>query len=105
MDGETAGFRALPPVESSTLLIASHMIASYDADAKAELHALMLENPNTAAVVRFNMSGWDMRDFIDRKQAGPWHVSANRISELNKNLRAAVVIVARRDRPVSSDCD
>jgi hypothetical protein len=99
---ETAGFRALPPVESPTLLIASYTIASYDADAKAELHALMFENPDTAAVVRFNVSGWDMRHFIDLKQAGPSHVSAKRISELNRYLRRAVVIVARRD-PVSSD--
>jgi hypothetical protein len=99
---ETAGFRALPPVESPTFVVASYWIASYDADAKAELHALMLENPDTAAVVRFNVGGRDVMDFIDHKQPGPWHVSAERISELNRNLRGVVVIVARRDHPGSS---
>jgi hypothetical protein len=102
---EIAGFRALPPVEGSAFVTASYTIASYDVDAKAELHALMLENPDTAAVVRFNVFGRDVMDFIDHKHAGPWHVSAERISELNRYLRGAVVIVARRNGPVSSECN
>jgi hypothetical protein len=65
---ETAGFRALPPVQSPTFVI-----ATYDPDAKAELHALMLENPDTAAVVRFNVFGRDVMDFIDLRQAGARH--------------------------------
>lgn len=94
---ETAGFHALPPVEGSTFVI-----ASYDPD--AELHALMLENPDAAALVRFNVGGRHVMDFMDLRHDGPWHVAAERITELNRNLRGAVVIVARRDRPVSSEC-
>jgi hypothetical protein len=88
------------PAEGPTFVI-----ASYDPDAKAELHASMLENPDSAAVVRFNVFGRDVMDFIDLKRAGVGHVPAERISELNRKLQGGVVIVARRDRPVSSECD
>jgi hypothetical protein len=83
---KTAGFRALPPAENPTFVI-----ASYDPDAKDEFHALMLENPDTAAVVRFNVFGRDVMDFIDLKRAGLRHVPAERISELNRKLQGAVV--------------
>jgi hypothetical protein len=94
---ETAGFRALPPVESATLTI-----ASYDVDAEADLHALMFNKPDHAAVVRFNVLGRHVMEFIERRHAGPWHVPAERIPELNRNLRGSVVIVARRDDLASS---
>jgi hypothetical protein len=55
---EAAGFRALPPIESPTLVI-----ASYDVDANADLHASMLEKPDSAAVARFNVPGRNVRDF------------------------------------------
>jgi len=93
---EAAGFRALPPIEEPAL-----PIASYIAKAKAELHGFMLEYPNSAALVRFNVLGKHMMDFIDLRR-GPWHVPAERIGELNKNLRGSVVIVARRADIVSS---
>ena len=89
---EAAGFRALPPVEGPAL-----MIATYDFDAEADLHALMLENPDSAAVVRFSVLGRNVRNFIDLRRGGPWPVRAERIGELNKYLRGSVVIVARRD--------
>lgn len=95
---EAAGFRALPPVETPTLVI-----ASYDVDAKAELHAFMLENPDSTAVVRFNVLGQYVMDLMDHQHGGPFHVPAERIHELNRNLRGSIVIVARRDDLVSSE--
>jgi hypothetical protein len=94
---EAAGFRALPPVESRALVI-----ASYDVDANADLHASMLESPDSTAVARFNVLGRNVRDLIDLRHGGPWHVQAERIGELNRNLRGSIVIVARRDNPASS---
>lgn len=89
---EAAGFRALPPVEGPAL-----MIANFDFDAEADLDALMLENPGSVAVVRFNVLGRNVKDVIDLRRGGPWPVRAERIGELNKYLRGSVVIVARRD--------
>jgi hypothetical protein len=94
---ETAGFRALPPVEGPVL-----MIATYDVDRKAELHALMLENPDHAAVVGFKVLSRYVRNIIARER-GPWRFQTERIGELNRHLRGSVVIVARRERPVSSE--
>jgi hypothetical protein len=48
-------------------VVASYTIASYDAEAKTELDALMLENPDTAAVVRFNVFDRDVMDFISNE--------------------------------------
>ena len=95
---EAAGFRALPPVETPTLVI-----AMYDVDAEAELHAFMLENPDSTAVVRFNVVNVLSLDLMDHHHGGPWHVPAERIRELNRNLRGSIVIVARRDDVGSSE--
>jgi hypothetical protein len=88
---EAAGFRALPPVEKPNL-----MVASYDADAKDDLHALMCESADSAALVRFNLSGQRAKHFVDLRTHEPWHIGAERISELNKHIRGPVAIVARR---------
>jgi hypothetical protein len=90
---ETAGLRALPPIQKPTLAV-----AIYDVDAAADLHAFMLEDPDSAALVRFNVLGraaMQIRD--DFRHDGRWAVPAHRIPELNRNLRGSVVIVARRD--------
>jgi hypothetical protein len=94
---EAAGFRALPPAEGPVL-----MIAVYDVDAETEWHGLMLENPGHAAVVSFKLPGRYIREIIP-PEPGPWRIQAERISELNKHLRGSVMIVARRDGPVSSE--
>jgi hypothetical protein len=93
---EAAGFRALPPVEGAALVI-----ATYEADAKAELQALMFDKPDYAAVARFNVLGRHVREFIEFGRGGPWRVQPERIGELNRYLRGSVVIVARRDDFVS----
>ncbi|MEH2592103.1 hypothetical protein [Bradyrhizobium sp. AZCC 1721] len=89
---EAAGFRALPPIEKPDLII-----ANYDADAKNDLEALMLESADSVALVRFNLPGQEAKNFIDLRNYGPWHVGAERIGELNKHLRGSVAIVARRN--------
>jgi hypothetical protein len=88
---DAAGFRALPPIEKPDLII-----ASYDAEAKNDLRALMLEAADSAALVRFNLRDHEAKNFIDLRTSGPWHVGAERISELNKHLLGSVAIVARR---------
>jgi hypothetical protein len=95
---EAAGFRALPPVEGPALVI-----ASYDMDAADDFYAWMLENPDHAAMVRFNVLGRHLWDFIDLQHGGPWHVQADRIGELNRHLRGSVTIVTRRDDLVPSE--
>jgi hypothetical protein len=42
------------------------LIARDDVDRKADLHALMLEKPDHAAVVRFNMLCDHVQEFIER---------------------------------------
>jgi hypothetical protein len=51
---ELAGFRALPPVETASLVG-----TDYDLDAKEDLHALLHESSQSAAVVCFMMGGRD----------------------------------------------
>ena len=90
---EAAGFRALPPIEKPSLAV-----ASYDVAAEAELKAMMLEDPASAALVRFNILGRDAKPLMGNfQQAGPWHVPRERVPELNRSLLGSVVIVARRD--------
>jgi hypothetical protein len=60
---ELAGFRALPPVETASLVG-----TDYDPDAKEDLHALLHESSQSAAVVCFMMGGRDVLDLIDPRQ-------------------------------------
>jgi hypothetical protein len=60
---ELAGFRALPPVETASLVG-----TDYDPDAKEDLHALLHESAQSAAVVCFMMGGRDVLDLIDLRQ-------------------------------------
>ena len=89
---ETAGFRALPPVEKPALTI-----MSYDRETEADLVTAMLADPGSVAVVRFNMEGRDAVDFFDLPRGSSWDVKAERIAKLNSLLRRSVVIVAKRD--------
>ena len=63
----------------------------------------MLENPDHAAVVSFKVLGRYVRE-IFQPERGPWHIQAERISELNKHLWGLVMIMARREGAVSSEC-
>jgi hypothetical protein len=90
---ETAGFRALPPIDRPALTI-----MSYDRKREVDLCAVMFGDPGSAAVVRFNMLGRDAMNFVDLRR-GPWDLPAGRIAEFNSFLRGSVVIAARRDGP------
>jgi hypothetical protein len=94
---ESTGFRALPPIDGPALTI---MIC--DRDTEADLYAAMLKDPDSAAVVRFNMVFGDFRKFWDLPRGGPWDLPAGRIAEFNRLLNGSVVIVARRDDAVQT---
>jgi hypothetical protein len=89
---ESAGFRALPPIDRPALTI-----MSYRQETEANLVATMLEDPGSAAVVRFNVAGRDVMDLWDLRHGGPYQLKAERIPEFNSLLCGSVVIVARRD--------
>jgi hypothetical protein len=94
---ETAGFRALPPIDHPTLTI-----TSYDRQNETGLYAATLADPDCAAVVRFNMFGGDFMKFRDGPHGSPWDLPAGRIAEFNRFLRGSVVIVVRRDGAVEN---
>ena len=81
---ETAGFRALSPVEKPALTV-----MNYDRETEADLVAEMFADPSSNAVMRFNMAGRDAVDFFDLPRGGPWDVKAERIAELNSLLRGS----------------
>jgi hypothetical protein len=92
---ESAGFRALPPIDRPALTI-----TSYDRENEADLYTAMLGDPDSAAVVRFNMAGRHAMNFFDLRHAGPWDIPAGRIAEFNSFLHGLIVVVARRDGAV-----
>ena len=89
---ESAGFRALPPVDQPALTI-----IGYRRETEADLVAALLADPGSAAVVRFNMFGRDARNFLDMSHGEPWDVKAGRLPELNSFLRGSVAILAKQD--------
>jgi hypothetical protein len=89
---EAAGFRALPPIDRSTLTIMMH-----DWENEADQHTAMLGDPDSVAVGRFNMLGRDFMNFWGSQRGGPWDLPAARIAEFNRFLRGSVEIVARRN--------
>jgi hypothetical protein len=94
---ETAGFRALPPIEQPMAIM------SYDQESETDLVAKMLSDPSHSAVVRFNMFGRDVMDLWDLRHGGPWELKAERIPEFNRLLHGSVVVIARRDGAAEND--
>jgi hypothetical protein len=83
---ESAGFRALPPIE---------VVLPVRAYWKADAQEFLRETPDAVAVLRFTAGGYDVRHIIDHSHGGPWEVPGHQIPELNKHLTGAVVVVAR----------
>ena len=94
---ESAGFRALPPIDHAALTI-----MMYDREKEADLYTAMLGDPDSVAVGRFNMLGRDFMNFWDSQRGGPWDLPAGRIAEFNRFLRGSVEIVARRNGAVEN---
>jgi hypothetical protein len=89
---ESAGFRALPPIDDPVLPLMSYHSKATEAD----LYASILRGPDCAAVARFNIAGRHAMNFFDLRD-GPFEVAAGRIAEFNRFLRGSVEVVARRD--------
>jgi hypothetical protein len=94
---ESAGFRALPPIDHPALTI-----TSYDRETEADLYAAMLGDPDSSAVVRFNMAGRHAMNFFDLRHGGPREIPAGRIAEFNGFLHGSIVVVARHDGAIEN---
>jgi hypothetical protein len=94
---ESAGFRALPPIDRPALTI-----MRYDRENEADLYAAMLGDSDSAAVVRFTMFGGHFGKFWDLPHRSPWDLPAGRIPEFNGLLRGSVAIVAKRGDAVEN---
>jgi hypothetical protein len=73
---EASGYRALPPIDRSTLAI-----TNYDASAEATMRNFMLETSDAVALVVFNVFGGVVGGLLDEPTGPPWHVPAERIPE------------------------
>ena len=66
------------------------------------MHAFLLEDPDSAALVRFNVLGRAFVSLVeDLRAGGPWHIPGDRVAKLNRTLRGSAVIVAQRDGRLS----
>src|SRR5262245_33029977 len=87
---ESAGLRALPPIEP--LRIIAYGQKTEDAD----LEQLLGAQPGCVAVLRFTVGGpYRLQHIIDSRQSDPRKVPGHQMPELNKHLTGAVVVVAR----------
>lgn len=93
---ESAGFRALPPCDKSVLTV-----ATYDDSDPAKMRALLLQEADSIALVRFVVPLWRARDLlpVSQESNGRWLVPSQRIAELNRHLRTAGVVAVLRDNP------
>jgi hypothetical protein len=89
---EASGFRALPPIEKPAL-----KLAAYEANAEAEMRAIIDEDADSAALVRFNVGVRRAMTLLDLRNAGPWHLASNETHAPNQCLLRSVVVVAMRD--------
>ncbi|HWE19309.1 MAG TPA: hypothetical protein VG758_19345 [Hyphomicrobiaceae bacterium] len=88
---ESAGLRALPPIEPNLQVIAYRRKTS-----DVDLKELLLVRPDSAAVMRFTVARLHLlQHIIDSRQDGPWAVPGHQIPELNQHLNGAVVVAAR----------
>jgi hypothetical protein len=90
---ESAGFRAVPPCDKAALAI-----VMYDDDDSVKMRAFLLEETDSIALVRFAVPLWVLRELLPPSPDGQrWLVPSNRVPELNRHLRNAVVVAMRRD--------
>jgi hypothetical protein len=89
---EAAGFRALPPIDKPML-----KIVGFDKNKSEEMRSVLLDQPDSAALVRFGARGRFLIDLLDLHRSGPWEIRNDQISGLNRELRGLITIVARRE--------
>jgi hypothetical protein len=79
---ESAGLRALPPIEPLPV------IAYWRETADADLKQLLEAQPGGVAGLRFTVAGlYAIPHIIDPRQGGPWKVQEDQIPELNMYLK------------------
>jgi hypothetical protein len=90
---EAAGCRALPPCDKPHLAI-----ATYDDTDPEMIHAFLREDADSVALACFTVPLWPVRELLKPSpEATRWLVPSDRIPELNRHLRDAIVLAARRD--------
>jgi hypothetical protein len=92
---ESAGLRALPPVDPTLPVIGYRRETS-----AADLEELLQTHPDRAAVLRFTVGGfYRLQHIIDSRQSGLRQVPGQQVAELNKHLVGAVVVIMDRRNP------
>ena len=91
---EAAGYRALPPCEDSAL-----EISIYDHRQAVPMPCLVEQKSRKVAVVCFRLSGKDEILASSRVAPGRWSVPSERVSALNRSLRAGVVLLSESAAP------
>ena len=85
---ESAGFRALPPVEAFL------PVRAYWKTSDADRQEFLQQWLGSVAVLRFTAAARAIANIIDPR-GDAWEVPGHQISELNKHLKGAIMIVAR----------
>jgi len=88
---ESAGLKALPPIEMESLTL-----GTFDPDRADELEERLANDPQAVAVVRFSVPRRALINLIDLSGPGPWNFPAAKMPELNREIRGSAEIVLRR---------
>lgn len=97
---EDAGFRALPPTKGPVM-----KLAAYRPETEASLRDVLFENPDTVALVRFNILWRHIMNVGDFTETGPWDVPRDQIPLLNRHIRGLVTVIAcHRSSAAQQDC-
>jgi hypothetical protein len=89
---ESAGFRARQPCDKAALAI-----VMYDDDDTVKMHAFLIEDADSVALVCFAVPLVGVRELLPPYQGERWLLPSHRIPELNRQLRDAVVVAMRRN--------
>jgi hypothetical protein len=91
---EAVGFRALPPIATSTLPVILYWYVRDNAD---DLRAFMLSAPDSVALVHFVARARYVAELLGLPRTDPLEIRNDRIPGLNRELRGPVTILARRE--------
>lgn len=91
---ETAGYRALPPTDNSTVAV-SLLYEPPDDDAARRL----MEFSGAVALVHLSVRSLPFIDLVDGQTGPNYAVPAARIKDLNRNIVGEIEIVARLEAP------